>query len=86
MKILITGGDGFLGWHTRVRLHAMAEHEVVAVSRDNWADLPRLIKDVDAVIHVAGINRGTPSQVEHGIVDLAQGVAEAPRPTRQGPL
>jgi UDP-2-acetamido-2,6-beta-L-arabino-hexul-4-ose reductase len=79
MKILITGADGFLGWHTRVRLRALTEHEVVSVSRDNWADLPRLIKDVEAVIHVAGLNRGTPSQVEHGIVELAQGVAEAAR-------
>ena len=79
MKILVTGGDGFLGWHTRVRLHALTDHEVVSVSRDNWADLPRLIKDVDAVIHVAGGNRGTPSQVEHGNVELAQSVAEATR-------
>jgi UDP-2-acetamido-2,6-beta-L-arabino-hexul-4-ose reductase len=77
MKILITGGDGFLGWHTRVRLHATTEHEVVSMNRENWADLPRLIKDVDAVIHIAGVNRGTPSQVEHGNVDLAQAVADA---------
>ncbi len=77
MKILITGGDGFLGWHTRVRLRALTEHEVVSVTRDNWADLPRLIKDVDAIIHAAGVNRGTPPQVEHGITELAQSVAKA---------
>jgi len=77
MKILITGGDGFLGWHTRVRLATLTQHEVLSVSRDNWADLPDLMKGVDAVIHVAGINRGTPSQLEHGNIELAESVAKA---------
>ena len=30
MKIVITGAHGFLGWHTRARLHTLTDHDVVA--------------------------------------------------------
>ncbi|GAA2096334.1 NAD-dependent epimerase/dehydratase family protein [Microlunatus panaciterrae] len=77
MKVLLTGAGGFLGWHTRVRLRALTEHEVVAVDRDSWSQLPELVKDVDAVIHIAGVNRATPEEVEQGNVQLARDVAAA---------
>lgn len=79
MRILLTGSDGFLGWHTRVRLRALTDHEVVAVNRTNWQDLARLTKGVDAIIHCAGVNRAEPRQVEHGNVELAGEVADAAR-------
>jgi UDP-2-acetamido-2,6-beta-L-arabino-hexul-4-ose reductase len=79
MRVLITGSEGFLGWHSRVRLRALTEHEVIAVDRSNWADLGALAAKADAIVHVAGINRGTPVQMEHGNVDLAQEVANALR-------
>ena len=79
MKILLTGAGGFLGWHTRLRLHAAGEHEVAVVTRDSWGDLIRLMADVDAVLHLAGVNRGTDDQVEAGNVRLAEDVAEAVR-------
>ena len=34
MKIVITGAHGFLGWHTRARLHTLTDHDVVAIGRD----------------------------------------------------
>lgn len=77
MKVLLTGAAGFLGWHTRVRLHALTDHEVVLATRDSWHLLPDLVADVDAVIHVAGVNRGEPDYVEHGNVTLARDLAEA---------
>jgi UDP-2-acetamido-2,6-beta-L-arabino-hexul-4-ose reductase len=77
MKILLTGAAGFLGWHTRVRLRALTDHDVIPVTRDNWADLVDLADDVDAVIHVAGVNRATPAEVEHGNIALADAVSEA---------
>ena len=33
MRILLTGAEGFLGWHLRCRIHATTDHEVVPVSR-----------------------------------------------------
>lgn len=79
MRVLLTGASGFLGWHTRVRFRAMTDHVVVPVTRQNWLDLPALVREADAVVHVAGVNRGQPTEVEKENVRLAEDVAEAVR-------
>ena len=79
MRVLLTGAAGFLGWHTRLRLHARGEHEVTVVTRDTWPDLGALVASADAVIHLAGVNRGSEEQVEAGNVSLAQDLADAVR-------
>ena len=40
MRLLLTGADGFLGWHLRCRVHATTDHEVVPVGRADWHRLP----------------------------------------------
>jgi UDP-2-acetamido-2,6-beta-L-arabino-hexul-4-ose reductase len=83
VRVLLTGAAGFLGQHTRVRLTAVAGHEVIPVGREAWPHLPELVADVDAVIHAAGVNRGADDQVEDGNVLLAQELADAlPRARR----
>lgn len=77
MRVLLTGATGFLGWHTRVRLRALTDHVVVPVSRAQWQDLPVLAQGVDAILHVAGINRAPDEEVERGNVELARAVARA---------
>lgn len=78
MKIVLTGAGGFLGWHTRLRLHALTDHEVVPVGRAEWLDLPALISHADAVIHIAGVNRAdTDDEVRDGNVGLAHDLASA---------
>lgn len=77
MKVLLTGAAGFLGWHTRTRFAALGRHEVVPVSRSDWSGLHTLIADVDAVVHVAGVNRGTGEEVENGNVALARDLVNA---------
>lgn len=78
MKIVITGAGGFLGWHTRLRLHALTDHEVVPITRDTWDELSSSISDADAVIHIAGVNRGdSDDEVSEGNVRLADDVARA---------
>ena len=79
MRILLTGAAGFLGWHTRTRLRATTDHEVVPVTRENWDQLATLLGGADAVIHVAGVNRGDPAEVEAGNVRLAEELAYAVR-------
>lgn len=78
MRIIITGASGFLGWHTRARLHTLTDHEVISITRQSWDELPSAVTDADAIIHIAGINRAeSKDAVEQGNVDLAQQVASA---------
>jgi UDP-2-acetamido-2,6-beta-L-arabino-hexul-4-ose reductase len=79
MKVLLTGAAGFLGWHTRARLWATTDHETVPVARSTWRDLDRLVADTDAVIHVAGVDRGPDGQVREGNIQLANDLAAAIR-------
>jgi UDP-2-acetamido-2,6-beta-L-arabino-hexul-4-ose reductase len=77
VKLLLTGAEGFLGWHLRCRVHATTDHEVVPVGRADWHRLPDLVGDVDAVIHVAGVNRAPDDELVDGNVSLARDVADA---------
>lgn len=86
MRIALTGADGFLGWHTRLRLHSLGQDDVVPVTRGTWNDLAARLADCQAVIHVAGVNRGTDTEVEEKNIELAEELVTAVRahgaPTR----
>ncbi|GAB2779721.1 NAD-dependent epimerase/dehydratase family protein [Nocardioides salsibiostraticola] len=83
-KVAITGGYGFLGWHTACRLRALHQIEPVRLGRDDFADPARLaaaLVDVDAVIHIAGVNRAdTVAEVEEGNSVLAETLVAALAP------
>lgn len=80
-QVAITGGFGFLGWHTACRLRALHGTEPVRLGRDDFADPERLVRalaKVDTVLHVAGVNRAdTDEAVEQGNVALAETLAVA---------
>jgi UDP-2-acetamido-2,6-beta-L-arabino-hexul-4-ose reductase len=81
VKVAVTGAGGFLGWHTACRLRALHQAEPVRLGRDDFADTALLqskLRSVDAVIHVAGVNRAdTDDEVEKGNVALARKLAHA---------
>lgn len=77
MRVLVTGGAGFLGWHLRARLRAYSDHEVTWLDRQEWAQLEQAIAGADAVIHLAGINRATDDELLDGNRDLAKAVVAA---------
>lgn len=76
MRIAVTGSDGFLGRHLRVRLRALApSDEVVCVPHAVFADdaaLAEALDGTDAVVHLAGVNRADPEVVETANAEIAQ--------------
>ncbi len=87
MKVVVTGADGFLGWHTRVRLHALRpDWTVVGVDRPDWDELPASVADADAVVHLAGINRASDEEVSDGNIALATDLVRATRMAGSNPV
>ena len=86
MKVVLTGANGFLGWHTRLRLHALTDAATIPISRENWGELAESLEDADAIVHIAGVNRGSDEEVSSGNRELALSVgralASAKRPVR----
>ncbi len=83
MKVAVTGADGFLGWHLRVRAKALRpDWDVVPIAEADWPDLAARLDGVDAVVHLAGINRGSDSEVRDGNVALAADLVAALGPSR----
>jgi len=84
-KVAITGGFGFLGWHTACRLRALHRIEPVRLGRRDVSDPRRLaevLSTVDTVLHVAGVNRaGSEAEVESGNAEAAHALATALRET-----
>jgi UDP-2-acetamido-2,6-beta-L-arabino-hexul-4-ose reductase len=78
--LVITGAFGFLGWHVRVLARALGLPAPLLVDRDDFATPARLAEIVDGadrVVHLAGLNRGEPSQVATGNVELAGALVRA---------
>lgn len=59
-RIAVTGPDGFVAWHVRCAARARWGGDLVGLGIDDFAE-PQLLDaglaDVDAVIHLAGVNR-----------------------------
>ena len=81
MNVAMTGAYGFLGWHTACRLRAVHGVEPVRLGREAFADpalLRESLRDVDVVLHLAGVNRAeSDDEVEGGNVRLAEALAAA---------
>ncbi|WP_153505257.1 polysaccharide biosynthesis C-terminal domain-containing protein [Cumulibacter manganitolerans] len=80
-RVAVTGGFGFLGWHTACRLRALHDMQPVRLGREAFADPARLasaLEGVDAVLHIAGVNRAaTVKEVEQGNIAIAGALAQA---------
>jgi UDP-2-acetamido-2,6-beta-L-arabino-hexul-4-ose reductase len=85
MKIVITGAQGLLGWHSAARLHAdncaaryrgdHAPWTLALLDRAAFGDddaLSNALAGADVVLHWAGVNRGSDSEVAVGNPAIAQ--------------
>ncbi|MGY2701581.1 polysaccharide biosynthesis C-terminal domain-containing protein [Nocardioides sp. HB32] len=78
MSVVLTGGEGFLGWHLACRLRA--RHGMTPVRLGRGALDPAAFGTADTVFHLAGVSRAaTSEEVEEGNVEVAQRTADAIR-------
>ncbi len=81
MRVAVTGSRGFIGANLVVRLRERPATEVMEVHRNSG---PMSFDDVDAVMHISGVNRPTdPSGFTEGNAALTANLAQALRATRR---
>lgn len=78
-RLLITGTDGFVGQNLRLALAPRQDATVYGFTRrDDPSELGELVANVDAVIHLAGVNRtDDPANFTTGNRDLTALLADA---------
>lgn len=79
-NVLITGSDGMIGWHLRAWLLTRGDHvNVIPCNRKQFADdvyLCDAIEKADAIVHLAGMNRGEEEEIVQTNIGLAQRITE----------
>jgi len=83
VKIGITGGNGFIGWHLRCYLKTLEQiQEVRVASRatfSNPTDTEEFVDGLDAVVHLAGVNRAGDDELLTGNAQPALALVSALR-------
>lgn len=81
MKLGITGADGLIGWHQRAYLKAIdGGHAVRLADRAAFQQpeaLAAFVQGLDAIIHLAGMNRGADAEIEATNAALARDLVAA---------
>lgn len=79
IQIAITGAKGFLGWHTKCAAFAkdIGTKDIDLGDKFSLNIAVELLEQVDSVIHLAGVNRGTDEEVQQGNLLFAQQLIEA---------
>lgn len=80
MKLLVTGSDGFIGWHLRSYLLTRPEIQVLPATRATFAEpgaLSSALRGTDAVVHLAGVNRASAAVIREENIGLARQLVAA---------
>ena len=84
MTVGVTGGFGFLGWHTSARLLSLGA-EVRRFARSDLAPGDPRLDGLDALCHCAGVNRGDAAAVRAGNIEAARVLIASLRRARVRP-
>lgn len=87
MSVAMTGGRGFLGWHTRAALLETSTPAATVAVGDAFDEeqAAAAVAGAERVIHAAGVNRGTEDEVRGGNELFASQLARALRRSSQPP-
>lgn len=88
LKVGITGVDGLIGWHTRCAFSPLEDVEVVPAGRavfESEDALEEFVSQCDAIIHLAGMNRGDEEDIYATNVGLAKQIIAACRARKVKP-
>lgn len=80
LNVVVTGAGGLLGRHVQVYLMGRTGMKIQAVTRDVFQTMGALeaaLAQADAVIHLAGMNRGDEQEVARTNLSLTQRLIEA---------
>ncbi len=80
MRVGITGAFGQFGFHLRCRLFVEKDMEVVSVGHEAFADDVRLrdfVSGLDAIVHLAGVNRASEDEVAAANPAIARRLIDA---------
>jgi UDP-2-acetamido-2,6-beta-L-arabino-hexul-4-ose reductase len=90
MKLGITGAEGLIGWHQRAYLKTIGgDHEIRFANRETFKQpglLAAFVDGLDAIIHLAGMNRGDDAEIEATNTSLARDLVAACEQTGTRPF
>lgn len=91
-RIVVTGASGLLGWHARAAMHAAncaaqfagrpAPYAIISLDRDQLQDpavCADLLKNADAVLHFAGVNRASEAEIARANPAIAEALVAGAR-------
>jgi len=83
----MTGTRGFLGFHTRAAALETADttHRIAVGRSFDPGEAAATLDSCDTLIHIAGINRGSDSEVTDGNITFAEQIASAVRASEKPP-
>ena len=87
-KVVITGGNGFLGWHVRCALREQGINaQLISLGENfNLEKSSEILNDADQLIHLAGANRAAEGQVKELNLLFASQVIDAIKLAEKPPL
>ena len=81
VKVGITGGRGFIGWHLHCYLKTLQDVGLIEIAGrstfDSFEKLCEFVSGKDVIFHLAGVNRADESQLIDGNVEPANKLVEA---------